>query len=128
MVRAGVVSHPGEWPYNGYCEIQSPPPRYAVIDRKALTELLGADDFEQCCQIHKGRVYDALKSVQLQRDLMWSQNLAVGHKDYVENIKTALVITVHSRSVIEDSGAYALKEPAVPYTAYLEGEKSLLSA
>ena len=102
MVRAGVVSHPGEWPYSGYCEIQSPPRRYAVIDRKVLIELLGANDFEQCCQIHNGRVEDELKS--------------------------ALGITGHSRSVVEDNGAYALKEPAVPYTAHLEGEKSVLSA
>ncbi len=63
-----------------------------------------------------------------QRDPIWSQNLAVGHKEYVENIKTALGITVHYRSVVEDNGAYALKEPAVPYTAQLEGEKSVLSA
>ena len=67
MVRAGVVSHPGEWPYNGYCEIQSPPPRYAVIDRKELTELLGANDFEQCQQIHNGRVDEAVKSAHTAR-------------------------------------------------------------
>ena len=128
MVRAGVVSHPGEWPYSGYCEIQSPPQRCAVIDRKALIELLGANDFEQCCQIHNGWVEDELKSAKLLRDLVWSQNLAVGHKDFVENIKTALGVTVHYRSVVEDNGAYALKEPAVPYTAHLEGEKSVLRA
>jgi len=32
MVRAGVVSHPGEWAHSGYREIQEPPKRYAVID------------------------------------------------------------------------------------------------
>ena len=128
MVRAGVVSHPGEWPYSGYCGIQSPPRRYAVIDRKVLIELLGANDFEQCCRIHNGRVEDELKLAQLQRDPVWSQNLAVGHKDNIENIKTALGITVHYRSVVEDNGAYVLKEPAVPYAAHLEGEKSVLSA
>ena len=127
MVRAGVVSHPGEWPYSGYCEIQSPPQRYAVIDRKALTELLGASDFEQCQQNHKGWVEEALKSAQLQRDLLWSQNLAVGHKDYVEDTKTALGITGRYRFVVEDNDAYALKEPVVPYTDHSKGEKSILS-
>ena len=44
MVRAGVVSHPSEWPFNGYNEIQDPPQRYSVIDRERLMGLLGIDD------------------------------------------------------------------------------------
>ncbi len=111
MVRAGVVSHPGEWPYSGYCEIQSPPQRYAVIDKKALSELLGAINFAQCRQIHPGWVEDELKSGRLQRELVWSQSVAVGHKEYVENIKTALGITGRFKSVVEENDSYALREP-----------------
>ena len=49
------------------------------------------------------------------------------NKDYVENIKTVPGITGRYRYVLEDNEAYALKEPLVPYTAQLEGEKSVLS-
>ena len=63
-----------------------------------------------------------------QRDLAKSQNLAVGNIDYVENIKTAPGITGRYRSVVKGNGAYALNEPAVPYTAQLACEKSVLSA
>ncbi len=42
MVRAGAVSHPSEWRYCGYQEIQSPPARYHLIDRNRLIELTGA--------------------------------------------------------------------------------------
>ena len=31
MVRAGAVNHPGQWNENGFCEIQEPPKRYAII-------------------------------------------------------------------------------------------------
>ncbi|MFC1589769.1 transposase, partial [Pseudomonadota bacterium] len=128
MVRAGAVSHPDDWPYCGYCEIQSPPQRYAVIDRKALSELLGAKSFEQCQLILKEWVDDELKSTQLRRDLAWSQNLAVGHKDYVENIKTALGIAGRYKSVEGENDAYTLNEPVVPYTTHLGDEMSTLSS
>jgi putative transposase len=31
MVRAGVVNHPGQWNESGFCEIQEPPKRYAIM-------------------------------------------------------------------------------------------------
>ena len=127
MVRAGVVSHPAEWHYSGYCEIQSPPQRYAVIDREALSELLGTNSFEQCQLVHKDWVEDELKLKQLNRVPVWSQNLAVGHKEYVENIKTALGIAGRHKSLVEDNEAYALGESIMPYTIHLECEMSALS-
>jgi len=68
MVRSGVVLHLGDWRWSGYCEIQTPPQRYAVIDRQALPELLGTTSFKQYQQIHKDRVNNTLKLPKLQRD------------------------------------------------------------
>ena len=36
MVRAGVISHPEEWPFSGYNEIQRPRERYGLIDHDRL--------------------------------------------------------------------------------------------
>lgn len=36
-------------------------------------------------------------------------------------------ITGHQQSVIEDNDAFALKEPAAPYTVHLEHEMGILS-
>jgi putative transposase len=41
MIRAEVVKHPSDWPHCRYKEIQNPPERYRLIDRKALMQLLG---------------------------------------------------------------------------------------
>jgi putative transposase len=41
MVRAGVVSHPSEWPFCGYNEIQSPRQRYSLINDESLKLLMG---------------------------------------------------------------------------------------
>jgi len=40
MVRTGTVSHPLEWEFCGYNEIQNPRKKYALINYKKLTELL----------------------------------------------------------------------------------------
>ncbi len=128
MVRAGVVLHPGDWRWSGYCEIQLPPQRYAVIDRKVLTEILGANSFKQYQQVHKCQISNVLKSTLLQRDPVWSQSLAVGHKDYVEGVKSALGITGHYKSVVNGNDAFSLKEPVVPYSVHLMGEMDALSA
>ena len=41
MVRAGVVSHPSEWHWSGFNEIQKPKMRYAIINYKRLCDFLG---------------------------------------------------------------------------------------
>ena len=38
---AGVVAHPAAWATAGYHEIQSPPARFRIIDRRALAGALG---------------------------------------------------------------------------------------
>ena len=40
MIRAGVVSHPSEWPFCGYNEIQNPRQRHSIIDHESLMDLL----------------------------------------------------------------------------------------
>ena len=39
MVRAGIVSHPCEWPNSGYCELQTPPQRYNIVDHTGLPKI-----------------------------------------------------------------------------------------
>lgn len=42
MVRAGVVSHPSEWEFCGYNEIQEPRQRYSLIDHNRLHSVAGS--------------------------------------------------------------------------------------
>ena len=53
MVRNGVVKHPSQWIYSGYNEIQNPPSKYALIDRKHLIEYC---DFGSDEQLREERV------------------------------------------------------------------------
>ena len=123
MVRAGVVSYPEDWRWSGYHEIQKPPQRYAVIDKKALLELFGINHFEQYQQIHKGWVDDALKAEDKQRMPAWTQTIAVGSQDYVGQVKSALGLTARHRTVIAEGDVHTLKEPVTPYRLHFEHKK-----
>jgi putative transposase len=87
MVRAGVVKHPFEWPHCGYGEIQKPPDRYRLIDRKALMELLGISDSDQLSLSHRSWVEEALRIKERIRERRWSESIAVGTSFFVEKVK-----------------------------------------
>jgi len=127
MVRAGVVTSPEDWFWSGYHEIQKPPQRYTVVDTNALFELFGVDRLEQYQQIHKGWVDDAMKAENNQRMQTWTQDLAVGSRDYVANVKSALDAAGKHRTVVAGDGIYALKESAPAYTVHFRHEKRALS-
>ena len=58
MVRAGVVSHPSEWPYGGYNEIQAPRRKNVIIAYARLRQLAGFKDYEAFVSAHRKWVND----------------------------------------------------------------------
>jgi hypothetical protein len=62
MVRAGVVTHPSEWDFSGYNEIQKPRERYALIDYKRLMNLLHISTVDELRNSHKKWVEEILKT------------------------------------------------------------------
>ena len=82
MVRAGVVSHPSQWPTCGFNEIQSPPVRYRVIDMSALTSLTGVVADQSFRSQHRAWVERKLEQDCLDREACWTENDAVGSERY----------------------------------------------
>ena len=76
MVRAGVVANPREWSWCGYHEIQSPPQRYRIIDRRMLMSLVDITDSDELSAAHRGWVKDALGNVGARRDSKWTESIA----------------------------------------------------
>ena len=56
----------------------------------------------------------------------WTESIAVGGKEFVEQTKERLGVRGQSREVIEAQGAYALREPRTPYITGFEEEKGVL--
>ncbi len=78
MVRAGVVQHPSEYGLSGYNEIQNPPKRYAIINRKRLLELFSSTSEDRFQQVHRNWVEAELIKDAGNRNGLWSESVAIG--------------------------------------------------
>ncbi|MDZ7661083.1 MAG: hypothetical protein U5J94_01710 [Thiohalophilus sp.] len=125
MVRAGVVRHPAEWAVCSYREIQQPPQRYTVIDRRALCELLGFHDDAALRQQHADWIEAVLAKGEYAREPGWTESLAVGEWDFLEAVKSTLGHRSCRRVIDEQHGMLALREPVTAYCADLGGESPL---
>lgn len=119
MVRAGVVSHPGDWRETGYSDLLSMRKRYAVLDIPALLELLNIDDYGQLVTQRKAWVDQALAAGHGEdgRDLRWTGGIAVGSYEFVEEVQKKLGYSVIGRSIVEHDGSCVLREEETCYNA-----------
>lgn len=127
MVRAGVVQHPSEYNLSGYNEIQNPPERYSIINRKTLMDLFGFKDDHRFQQVHYEWVESELRNGSVMKDSLWSESIAVGDDSFVKEIQQKLAGRVQGRSIIAHNGTTVLKEPQGPYNTLFDGKKDLLS-
>jgi len=116
MVRTGVVGHPSEWYFCGYNEIQRPPQRYSIIDRKRLIELVGTGLGDELSEIYKGWVDEVLKSGKTVRDTKWTESVAVGNMQFIGTVREELGIRAAGRDIIKRGASYELREPGVSYS------------
>ena len=127
MVRAGVVSHPKEWLFCGYNEIQNPKQRYAIIDYQKLKSLLEKKDIEDLQRSCREMVESKLSQGIPLRDKKWSKSIAVGTKAFIETTVKRLGIRAKGRNVIAEADSYMLREPSVGYGASFAPENDSLS-
>jgi putative transposase len=127
MVRAGVVGHPAEWADCGYHEIQRSTKRNRVVDLRSLQELLGFNRYEKLQAEHTRLVMGALAGDSVRRDPAWSESLAVGRRDFVEDVKERLGLKARYRDIVGHGSGFLLKEPSTPYMFDFEVEKDGLT-
>ena len=82
MVRAGVVTHPSQWPFSGYDEIENGRERYGLIDHKSLMDLIGIGRIEELKESYRGWVEESLTVKDRRREPRWTESIAVGRKTW----------------------------------------------
>jgi putative transposase len=126
MVRAGVVRHPAGWVHGGYCEIQNPPERYALIDLAELAASCGFASVVDFRRTHRQWVAEALRQNAMRREERWSEALAVGSQAFVERVKQDLAMNGKYRDVEGELGTYALREQQNAYRCGFMAENDAL--
>jgi len=115
MVRAGVVDHPSEWPFCGFCEIQSPKERYRFIDRYYVCDLMGFDTYENFKKQYLVWIKESVESKVNTRNQQWTKSIAVGDRGFIEDVKHKLGVKGIDRKIREYDGMFELREEAAPY-------------
>ena len=125
MVRAGVVSHPSQWPFCGYYELMAQRKRYSIINRKELMRVLDISDEPALVGMRRNWVDDALEKGPQCREEKWTQSLAVGGQVFLETIREELGPKARGRRVQFDDGVAGgvIKERRSAYSRFLSIEK-----
>lgn len=116
MVRAGVVSHPSEWKFGGYNEIQKPRRKCAIIAYEKLAELSGFSNYDSFQKSHYENVAESIHN-DVPRQSWWSESIAVGDESFVDNIKQYLRLRAKGRKVKETGQGFQLREDDGAYIA-----------
>jgi hypothetical protein len=116
LVRAAVVGHPSEWTFSGYNEIQSPPQRYSIIDRKRLIELVGIGEGDELSRTCTGWVDESLRSGDTGRESKWTESVAVGNIQFIEEVRKELGTGAAGRDILKSGASYKLREPGISYS------------
>ena len=127
MKRAGVVQHPSEYNICGYNEIQNPPKRYSILNRKTLCDLFGFKEESRLRQTHYDRVEAELKNGETRKNSLWSESVAVGNEQFIQDIQQKLTERTPGRNIVSRNGTTALKEPQAPYSTSFDTQKGHLS-
>ncbi len=117
MVRNGVVSHPSEWSFCGYNEIQNPRKKNVLIAYQKLAELTGFESYTAFQETHKELVNESLANGKIFRQNQWTESIAVGSKGFIETIKEKLGILAKGRKILENDGGFHLREEMGTYIA-----------
>ena len=127
MVRAGVVAHPSKYKVCGFNEIQKPPKRYSIIDKKVLQNLFSIHDQECFRQKHHHWIEAELATGNNNRNEIWSESVAVGSERFVKEIQQQLAWRAKGRNVVNNhSDCSVLMEQQTPYNTLFDCKKDTL--
>lgn len=115
MVRAGDVKHPRDWMFCGYQDMIGCQQRYRLIDKDILVKLFNLNNKEELKIVYDEWINSRLNEGHLKRESQWTESLAVGGKDFVDNIKDRLGIKASHRNVIKGERAFQLRNSRYPY-------------
>jgi putative transposase len=105
-----------------------PPQRYTRIDRELLAQFLGlssADDLPDWQQ----EAIDKALSEERTRHPEWTESIAVGSREFIENVQEELGLKVLTRKSDELAGdTLVLREPPVSYRFDIEAKNDVLRA
>jgi len=111
MARAGAVSHPSQWQWGGYRELQETRTRYRLVDSGSLMKLLGVSSVVELRDVHGRMIESSLRNEDLERDDRWSGAIAVGDDAFVRQVHERLQVRMGRCAIVGGDGVEMVGEP-----------------
>ena len=127
MVRAGVVTHPADWAFGGYHEIQGNRRRNRLLNLDTLAEVTETNGPEALARAHRDWIEETLSAERGQREEMWTKSLAVGSEPFVQKVQENLGVRGMGRGVSVTGDAYVLRESPETYEVNFDPENRAIA-
>ncbi len=115
MVRTEKIKHPGAWRWCGYHELTGSRKRYRILDIEHLVAKTSRGSVSEFQQWYRDKIEEKLSKGRLKREAHWTDSLAVGDHDFVEQI-TKEYRNRYRFAVQETAqGVWSVREGSVPY-------------
>ncbi len=98
-----------------YNEIQNPRKRKGIIDCDRLMGLLGFENYDDLKDAHYKWVESAIQTDNRDKEIKWTQSIAVGSKTFIEKMKGALGYKARGRKIICADDTFELREVIAPF-------------
>ena len=97
-----------------------------LIDYDRLMDILGLTSYSLVKQHHKMLVEEELAAERIQRQDKWTKSIAVGSREFVDQVQAKLAGRANGRMVQQDETGWQLREPSVSYNALLKDKKCVI--
>ena len=95
--------------------LQNPRKRKGIIDFDRLIGLLGFENYDDLKEAHRKWVDSEIQTNKSEKEIRWTQSIAVGSKTFIETMKEGLGYRAKGRKIIPDDDAFELREVIGPY-------------
>ncbi len=127
MVRTGIISHPSQWQWSGYNEIQKPRRKNVLIDYEKVRTLAGFDTFNAFQTAHRDWIDSTLKADSMRRKERWTESLAVGGNKFINDILSQMGFRANGRKIIEKGQTLQIREEIQSYNPLFESQNGIIT-
>ena len=114
------MRHPREWRWCGHDELIGHRSRYRILNIERLLQSLELNSFTDLKRIYEDGIQHALERDCLRREPEWTENPAIGDKEFVEaasrhfSTRRSFIYT----ELPGENQAWTIKESALPYMPF----------
>jgi putative transposase len=120
MVRAGSVSHPIQWKFGAYYEMERQPSYKKLVDYGSLLKLLDVDSIDALKVLRRIWVEEKMATKQMSRESQWTESVAVGSREFLEKMKKIQGLRTEWRAIEPANGsdAFQLRDKGGNYCVF----------